>query len=72
MLPWLYLQVISTEDFTNPHGGAILGEKHMIYLLVISRLKQQWLEEHRKCCQRNLSDMRYVYFLADGIYSHLR
>ncbi|MGP1924037.1 MAG: hypothetical protein ACTS73_03720 [Arsenophonus sp. NEOnobi-MAG3] len=43
-------------------------------LVLISRLKQQWLEEQKQCdCSiRNLSDTHYLYFLADGIDSPVR
>lgn len=72
MLPWLYLRGISTGDF-HEALGALLGEKaHGLSASTISRLKQQWLEVHRQWCLRDLSDTRYVYFWADGIYSHVR
>ncbi|MGP1923632.1 MAG: hypothetical protein ACTS73_01360 [Arsenophonus sp. NEOnobi-MAG3] len=31
------------------------------------KLKKQWHEEYRQWCLSNLSDTRYVYFLANGI-----
>ena len=33
----------------------------------ISRLKQQWQEEHKSWSQRDLSLKKYVYIWADGI-----
>ncbi|MGG2141831.1 IS256 family transposase [Symbiopectobacterium sp. RP] len=72
LLPWLYLRGISTGDF-HEALRALLGEKaNGLSASTISRLKQQWLEEHRQWCLRDLSDTRYVYFWADGIYSHVR
>ena len=38
----------------------------------ISRLKRQWSEEHHSWSQRDLSDRRYVYWWADGVYSNVR
>ncbi|MGG2143910.1 IS256 family transposase [Symbiopectobacterium sp. RP] len=72
LLAWLYLRGISTGDF-HEALRALLGEKaSALSASTISRLKQQWLEEHRQWCLRDLSDTRYVYFWADGIYSHVR
>lgn len=72
LLPWLYLRGISTGDF-HEALKALLGEKaNGLSASTISRLKQQWLEEHRQWCLRDLSDTRYVYCWADGIDSHVR
>jgi putative transposase len=38
----------------------------------VSRLKAQWLDEHKVWCQRDLSYRRYVYWWADGVYSNVR
>ena len=35
-------------------------------------MKANWLREHREWSQRDLSQKRYVYFWADGIYSNVR
>ncbi|MGP1924444.1 MAG: hypothetical protein ACTS73_06050 [Arsenophonus sp. NEOnobi-MAG3] len=35
-------------------------------------MKQQRLKEYRQYCLRDLRDMRYVYFLVDGINSPVR
>ena len=39
---------------------------------VVSRLKAQWSEQYASWNGRDLSDERYVYVWADGIYSTLR
>lgn len=39
---------------------------------VVSRLKAQWGDEYQAWIQRDLSNERYVYVWADGIYSTLR
>ena len=72
LLPWLYLRGISTGDF-NEALSALLGEGASgLSASTISRLKAQWLDEHRAWAQRDLSDTRYVYLWADGIYSNVR
>lgn len=72
LLPWLYLRGISTGDF-HEALGSLLGEHASgLSASTISRLKQQWQDEHRQWCQRDLHDARYVYFWADGIYSNVR
>jgi len=38
----------------------------------VSRLKQQWSEEHRAWSGRARGDRRYVSWWADGVYSHVR
>lgn len=72
LLPWLYLRGISTGDF-NEALSALLGEGASgLSASTISRLKAQWLDEHHAWSQRDLSDTRYVYLWADGIYSNVR
>ncbi|BBI63229.1 hypothetical protein HSBAA_45350 [Vreelandella sulfidaeris] len=38
----------------------------------MSRLKKQWEDEHTEWRKRDLSDRRYVYWWADGVYSNVR
>ena len=72
LLPWLYLRGISTGDF-NEALSALLGEGASgLSASTISRLKAQWLDEHHAWAQRDLSDTRYAYLWADGIYSNVR
>ena len=72
LLPWLYLRGISTGDYQEALG-ALLGDKAKgLSANTISRLKQHWGDEHREWSQRDLSQKRYVYFWADGIYSNVR
>ncbi len=49
-----------------------LLKKHIVSLNTLSILKHQCLEEQRRRCVLNLRDTRYVYLLADGIYSSVR
>lgn len=72
LLPWLYLRGISTGDF-HEALSALLGEGASgLSASTISRLEAQWLDEHSTRAQRDLSDTRYVYLWADGIYSNVR
>ncbi len=38
----------------------------------MSRLKSQWLDEHQNWQRQDLSQKRYVYWWADGIYAQVR
>lgn len=38
----------------------------------MSRLKKQWEAEHAEWQKRGLSEQRYVYWWADGVYSNVR
>lgn len=72
LLPWLYLKGISTGDFSEALT-ALLGEHAKgLSANTISRLKGQWLDEHRQWSQSDLSKKRYVYWWADGIHSQIR
>ncbi len=72
LIPWLYLKGVSTGDYQEALS-ALLGERAKgLSANTASRLKQQWSDEHRAWCQRDLSDRRYVYWWADGVYSNVR
>lgn len=72
LLPWLYLKGISTGDFPEALS-ALLGEHAKgLSANTISRLKSQWLLEHREWSQADLSAKRYVYWWADGVHSQVR
>ena len=72
LLPWLYLKGVSTGDYQDALS-ALLGDKAKgLSANTISRLKQHWIDEHRGWCQRDLSQKRYVYWWADGVYSNVR
>ena len=68
----MYLKGISTGDYQQALS-ALLGEQAKgLSANTISRLKQDWLNEHKQWSQRDLSQKRYVYWWADGIYSNVR
>jgi len=72
LVPALYLKGISTQDFPTALK-AILGDdvKNLSSNTVV-RLKQKWLTEYDQWCKRDLSQKRYVYIWADGIYFNVR
>ena len=72
LIPWLYLKGISTGDYTEALC-AILGESARgLSSNTISRLKNDWIHEHESWQNQDLNLKKYVYFWADGIYSHVR
>jgi transposase-like protein len=72
LLPWLYLKGISTGDFTEPLAALLGKNAPGLSPATISRLKAVWQEDYRQWQQRDLSQKRYVYFWADGIYCNVR
>jgi putative transposase len=72
LIPVLYLKGISTGDFTEALE-AILG-KEIIGLSAenIVRLKRVWETEYEAWNKRDLSNERYVYIWADGVYFNVR
>jgi len=72
LIPALYLKGISTGDFTEALA-AILGEKASgLSATNIVRLKAGWEADYKAWSQRDLSQKRYVYWWADGVYFNVR
>lgn len=71
-LPWLYLRGISTGDMQEALSVLLGDEAKGLSPAVVSRLKAQWAADYQAWNQRDLSQERYVYVWADGIYSTLR
>lgn len=72
LIPWLYLKGISTGDCQEALI-ALLGEQAKgLSAPTISRLKSHWIQEYHEWKDRDLSQKRYVYFWADGIYSRVK
>jgi len=72
VLPWLYLNGISTGDF-NEALEAFLGEDAKgLSHPTISRLKEKWKKEYEEWRKRDLTEERYVYWWADGVYFNVR
>ena len=72
LIPWLYLKGVSTGDYQEALAALLGDQAKGLSANTVSRLKQQWLDEHRAWSGRDLSDRRYVYWWADGIYSNVR
>lgn len=71
-LPWLYLRGISTGDMQGALSVLLGDDAKGLSPTVVSRLKAQWGEDYSAWNRRDLSQERYVYVWADGIYSTLR
>lgn len=72
LIPVLYLKGISTNDFSEalesilgPHAAGLSATN-------IVRLKEGWKAEYEAWAGRDLTDKRYVYWWADGIYFNVR
>ena len=72
LIPALYLKGISTGDFTEALL-AILGEGASgLSAANIVRLKASWQDDYKAWSQRDLTQKRYVYWWADGVYFNVR
>jgi transposase-like protein len=72
LIPALYLKGVSTGDFTEALA-AILGESARgLSATNIVRLKASWEQDYQAWRQRDLSQKRYVYWWADGVYFNVR
>ena len=72
MLPWLYLKGLSTGDYGEALASLLGEDASGLSAGTISRLKSDWIDEHTLCRKQDLYAKKYVYFWADGIYSHVR
>ena len=72
LIPALYLKGISTNDFSEALN-AILGPNAAgLSATNIVRLKEGWKAEYKEWTGRDLTNKRYVYWWADGIYFNVR
>jgi len=72
LLPTLYLKGVSTQDFPAALS-AILGDNAKgLSANTIVRLKERWQDEYKNWSERDLSEKKYVYLWADGIYFNIR
>jgi putative transposase len=72
LIPWLYLKGVSTNDFTEALAALLGKDSPGLSASTISRLKSIWQEDLEQWQKRDLSDKRYVYIWADGIYCNVR
>jgi putative transposase len=71
-LPLLYLKGLSVNDFVEALTPLVGSCAKNLSPGVISRLKAEWEGEYEGWRKRDLSDKRYVYLWADGIYLQAR
>jgi transposase-like protein len=67
LLPWLYLQGVSTGDFSEALQALVGPEAPGLSPATISRLKQGWHDELTQWQGRRLRGKRYVYCWGDGV-----
>jgi len=72
LIPWLYLKGISSGDFSEALAGLLGPDAPGLSSATISRLKEVWKGELAAWQSRDLSQKRYVYFWADGVYFNVR
>ena len=62
LLPWLYIEGISTGDFSKAIQALLGPDAPGLSPATLSRLKQGWQEDLAQGQQQDLSGKRYVYF----------
>jgi len=72
LIPWLYLKGISTGDFSEALAALVGKDAPGLSAPTISRLKDIWQEDLEQWKKRDLSNKRFVYIWADGIYCNVR
>ena len=68
----LYLKGISTGDFEEALAALLGKDASGLSASTIARLKEAWIDEHARWCDRDLSTKRYVYFSVNGIHVQAR
>ena len=72
LLPWLYLKGISTGDFGEALASLLGPDAPGLSPSTICRLKKIWESEYGEWNRRDLTDKKYVYVWADGVYFQAR
>ena len=72
LIPVLYLKGISTDDFPTALEAILGPQAKGLSATSVVRLNDIWTEEHAEWSKRDLSEKRYVYVWADGVYSNAR
>lgn len=71
VLPLLYLHGLSSGDFV-PALEEFFGSQAGLSSATITRLSEQWQQEHEHFMNRDLSARDYVYIWVDGIHTGVR
>lgn len=72
LIPILYLKGVSTGDFEEALSALLGKDSPGLSASTIARLKEVWVDEHKRWNERDLSAKRYVYVWADGIHLQAR
>ena len=72
LIPILYLKGVSTGDFEEALAALLGKDASGLSASTIARLKEVWIDEHKRWNERDLSIKRYVYVWADGIHLQAR
>jgi transposase-like protein len=72
LLPILYLKGVSTGDFGEALTALLGKDAPGLSPSTVARLKEGWLDEHKRWRERDLSTKSYVYVWADGVYVQAR
>jgi len=72
LVPVLYLKGISTDDFPTALEAILGPQVNGLSASTVVRLKEIWTEEYGEWSRRDLSEKRYVYVWADGVYCNAR
>ena len=68
LLPWLYLKGVSTGDFTEALEALLGPNAKGLSAKTITRLKADWWQGYEAWQKRDLSNRRFLYIWADGVY----
>jgi len=68
LLPWLYLKGVSTGDFTEALAALLGPNAKGLSAKTITRLKADWWQGYETWQKRDLSNRRFLYIWADGVY----
>ena len=72
LIPILYLKGVSTGDFEEALAALLGNDAPGLSASTIARLKEVWVDEHKRWNERDLSAKRYVYMWGDGIHLQAR
>lgn len=72
LVPALYLHGVSTNDMSDALEALLGPNAGGLSPTSITRLKEHWEDEYEEWANRDLTDKRYVYLWADGLYFNVR
>jgi transposase-like protein len=68
LLPWLYLKGVSTGDFTEALEALLDPHAKGLSAKTVARLKADWWQDFEVWQKRDLSNRRFLYIWAGGVY----